>query len=119
MQVEIIKNNQNILKEIECKSEIITVYNKCDTLQENIFPVDAILISAKNNIGLDNLKKVIEEKLFGDYINLNFNVTFDKYNAIQKLKKYCENYTENYIDDYVSVDIVVAKKHFYLFKDFI
>lgn len=117
--LEQLETTQSILKELNCQSEILTIYNKCDTLQDNPFPSDAILISAKNNLGLDKLKSIIEDKLFDDFTSISFKTSFTEYNNVIKLKKYCENYAETFTEDNLIIKAVVPKKYLYLFKKYI
>jgi len=116
---EQINTTESILKELNCKSEIVTVFNKCDKLVENAFPSNSILISAKNNLGLDKLKEIIETKLFNDYCSLNFDISFENYNEVIKLKKHCESYKEIFFEDKVNVEITIFKKNLYLFNKYI
>jgi len=114
-----LNTTQKILKELNCSSEIVTIYNKCDNLVENSFPEGSILISAKHNIGLDKLKSLIEEKLFNDYISLKFSINFENYSQIVKLKKYCDSYLEKFTDNGVIIDVVIHKSHLSKFNKYI
>ena len=55
-----------VLKEIKAdKIPQIVVYNKVDRISKPFeVPKNAVLISAKNNVGIDNLKEMISQKLF-------------------------------------------------------
>lgn len=64
-----------VLKEIECsEKEIITILNKYDLIEENSVKIaelklkfpEGIFISAKNEIGFEELTKKISEKLLGN-----------------------------------------------------
>ncbi|MBQ9786128.1 MAG: GTPase HflX [Clostridia bacterium] len=56
-QIEVV---ENVLKENNITAPIINVYNKCDLIEEKE-DVNGIYISAKNKIGIENLKaKIIE-----------------------------------------------------------
>ena len=56
----------DVLKEIKAdKIPQIVVYNKVDRISKPFeVPKNAVLISAKNNVGIDNLKEMISQKLF-------------------------------------------------------
>lgn len=109
----------SILKELNCQSEIINVYNKGDIIDDlTTLPKDSIVISAKNNVGLDNLKKIIEIKLFSDYTKFSLKLPYFKYNEILKLKKFTQNYVEEFFDEYVIVKIVVKNSALSKFKQF-
>lgn len=55
---EQIKVVENVLKENQINAPILNVYNKCDLCNEKKFE-DGIYISAKNKIGIDELKQEI------------------------------------------------------------
>ncbi|MBQ3494814.1 MAG: GTPase HflX [Clostridia bacterium] len=53
---------EEVLKDIGITAEIVNVYNKCDILEQKP-ENDGIYISAKKNMGIDELKKIIIEKM--------------------------------------------------------
>lgn len=55
-----VKVVEQVLNENKITAPIIKVYNKCD-LQPNIAIIDGVCISAKKNIGIDELKRQIVE----------------------------------------------------------
>ncbi len=55
-----------VLKNLGCDSPVIMVYNKCDNVKGAELPTDGVVISAKNNLGIDKLKAKIVETLFKD-----------------------------------------------------
>ena len=114
-----LKTTNSILKELDCQSEIITVYNKCDKLDQNYFGENSVMISAKNKTGLDNLKKLIEKKLSQDYATLTFKVNFTLYGEVIKLKKYCENYSENFFDDHIEISLVTKNMNLSKFNKYL
>lgn len=65
-----IKVTNDVLKNLGCECPILMVYNKCDNLsQEKLQELkeeneNALFISAKSNIGIDELKQSIEKLLF-------------------------------------------------------
>lgn len=63
---EQIETVNQVLKEIRADEiPVINVYNKCDKLNKPIeLPPDTVLISAKNNSGIELLKQKIIDKLF-------------------------------------------------------
>ena len=58
-----IKVTQEVLNKLKCTSPIIMVYNKCDKMIEDK-ESNKIYISAKNNIGIEELKNQIKKVLF-------------------------------------------------------
>ena len=63
--LEKVKVVEKVLKEIGATNKkIIKVYNKCDKIIETSKLTDGVLISAKENKGIDLLKEKIVEELF-------------------------------------------------------
>lgn len=61
--------------------EKLMVYNKIDLPHEEILPesgYDYVEISAKKDINIDGLIAKIEEKIFGDYVNAQFLIPYDR-----------------------------------------
>ncbi len=94
-----------VMKEIGAgNKEKIMVYNKIDLPHDEIFPepdVTTIEISAKKDINIDELISKIEEKIFGDYVNVSFLIPYDRGDissyicseAVVKVMDYKENGT--------------------------
>jgi len=62
-----IEVTNKVLDDIGSKCERILIFNKCDMLKdEGILRERGVLVSAKKNIGLDELKKLITEKLYNE-----------------------------------------------------
>ncbi len=94
-----------VMKEIGAgDKEKIMVYNKIDLPHDEIFPepgIDTVEISAKMNINIDGLISKIEEKIFGDYVNVAFLIPYERGDissyicseAVVKVMDYKENGT--------------------------
>lgn len=71
-----------VMKEIGAgDKEKIMVYNKIDLPHDEIYPepgVETIEISAKHGMNIDGLIAKIEEKIFGDYVNVAFLIPYDR-----------------------------------------
>lgn len=62
-----IEVTNKVLDDIGSKCERILIFNKCDMLKdEGNLRERGVLVSAKKNIGLDELKKLITEKLYNE-----------------------------------------------------
>ena len=63
-----IEVTNGVLKNLGCKSPVIMVYNKCDKISQDqleeikLSSPDSVFISAKSNMGIDELKQKIEKK---------------------------------------------------------
>lgn len=116
-------NNQinttlSVLSELDCKKEIVTVFNKCDATEFTL-PASSIIVSAKTGIGINELKNIIKEKLFNDFSKLTLNIPYEKFNEYVKLKKYAEKINETYYDDHVFIELTIKKERLNKFNDFL
>ena len=78
--------------------EKLMVYNKIDLPHEDILPdsgYDYVEFSAKKDINIDGLIAKIEEKIFGDYVNAQFLIPYDRGDISSYL---CSEATVNVMD---------------------
>ncbi len=110
MQIE---TTQKILAELGATSEIITVANKCDKITgfEDV-PKNFYLISAKNNLGIEELKNVICDKLFRDVIKSSITLDFSKKYDLSKIKKLCQSVELSYNDEGTTIEFLVEDKNY-------
>ncbi len=86
-QIEVTKDTLNQIGAGDIP--VIYAYNKID-LTDNFIPVeenDIACISAKKKIGMDNLIKLISEKIFTDYVHCEMLIPYDKGNIISYLRE--------------------------------
>ncbi|MGO5053670.1 GTPase HflX [Lachnospiraceae bacterium LCP25S3_G4] len=87
---------------------IITVFNKQDKLKEEIIlkdlkADDTVKISAKSNVGLDQLQLVIEQVLRGQKIEIQKTYSYADAGKIQLIRKYGELQKEEYRENGIFV----------------
>lgn len=104
-----INTTLSILNELGCKSEIITVFNKCDATEFSL-PLNSVVISAKKHLGIEQLKNVIKEKLYKDYVKLKFMIPYEKNNDYIKVKKFAEKIKETYLDNVIITELIIKKE---------
>lgn len=110
----------NTLSEMGFSSPYILVLNKCDCIENTeILPKDAVYISAKENKGIDTLKKKILECFKDDYL---FRTLFIPYSAISDYSKVKDKLTERnirYTDEGEEIDVVIPSSSYQYFRDYI
>ncbi len=107
MQIDVTKKT---LEEIGVNGKQILVLNKADTISNYDFiPKDAILIQAKNKVGIDKLIDKINRLLNDDYISTKIKISYNQFNDFNKLKKYTEKLEYTYLDDGVLCDVTFKK----------
>lgn len=89
--VDQINATNNVLKELKVENiPIIYAFNKIDKVDNYLYiPNDypeALRISVKENINIDRLIDLIINKLYADYKEVTFAISYDKQNILYKLK---------------------------------
>ena len=107
MQIEVTKQTLN---DIGAKGKQLLVINKCDKINDfSLLPKDAILIQAKNKLGIENLIEKINLLLTDDYISTTLQVPYTQFNDFNKLKQYTEKCEFTYLDDCVLCQVTFKK----------
>ena len=97
VQMEVVNS---ILEELEIRDiPVVMVYNKIDSciLDKDNFEENSVQISAKNDIGIDELLKAIERNLFSKYVDVEVVIPYAKGNLQAIVRKgvvLSEEYTE-------------------------
>ena len=99
-----------ILNEIEAKSERIYAVNKCDLTVSAFVPKEYLKISAENDIGLDELNDVIFEKLFGKIVNYEYSVPYLAANELEKIKRLSADFEATYNENEIIIKGTALKK---------
>jgi len=82
----------------------VTVINKCDKIDNfDLFPKDAVFISAQNGVGLDKLKYRINKEFSAFYSILSFNLPYTLLNEFSKLVSFTEKIEYEYLDTHVKI----------------
>ncbi len=68
----------NLIKSFDSNNKVLLVINKCDTVQDNR---KGIKISAKNNVGIDQLKKQIINTFIDSSVDTNGNIITNERHA--------------------------------------
>lgn len=114
---------KSVLKDLKADDKkTITVYNKIDKLNLDIYPKnqdDLVYISAKKGINMDKMMKMIQDSIMDDTYEVNLMLPFDKGDIFNTIKsKYVIDkfeYTGEGIDLIVSLD----EEDFNRYKEFI
>ena len=112
----------SLLRELGCEDRpIINVFNKCDLISDPLaMPADrdSVRISAKNNIGIDELLHKIEESLPVKLRHYSLLLPFDKAGIIAVLRKAGALRNEEYTDSGIAVEAVVEEPLWHLVDEY-
>lgn len=95
---------------IRPNANIIKVYNKADKISDFEFlPTDGILISAKQNKGVDKLISAIKKEIENQFEQIKITVPHEKIGEFYKLTQYLENYKLDYCNNGTEISFTVRK----------
>ena len=120
---ENIRVTNSTLKEIGADNiPVIYVFNKCDKVNDSKLPyVDGnkVCISAKNNIGINELIKVISSNIFGEYVTCKMQIPFERGDIVSYLKEKYDFISTQYTNDGTLIEICLNKKDYGKYKNYI
>lgn len=100
------------LQELECNVPYLIVMNKSELLTSfEGYPADCIFVSAKENIGIEQLRTRIFNFFKDAFSEVVLRVPYAQLSAYNKLKKYVTEKGFDYQDEFVEIKARVPKKH--------
>lgn len=120
---ENIRVTNSTLKEIGADNiPVIYVFNKCDKVNNIKLPyVDGnkVCISAKNNIGINELINVISNNIFKGYVTCKMQIPFKRGDVVSYLKEKYDFISTQYTNDGTLIEICLNKKDYGKYKNYI
>ncbi len=117
---EQLKTSLKTLEEMNFSSPYLIVMNKCENVKDTLnFPKDSICISAKENLGIDELKRRILEQFKDDYKFCKLFVPYSRTAEYNKLKKFLNEISVEYTDFGITCETVISSVYYDYFKDFL
>lgn len=120
---ENIRVTNSTLKEIGADNiPVIYVFNKCDKVNDSKLPyVDGnkVCISAKNNIGINELINVISNNIFKEYVTCKMQIPFKRGDIVSYLKEKYDFISTKYTNDGTLIEICLNKKDYGKYKNYI
>lgn len=120
---ENIRVTNTTLKEIGADNiPVIYVFNKCDKVNDSKLPyVDGnkVCISAKNNIGINELINVISNNIFKEYVTCKMQIPFKRGDVVSYLKEKYDFISTQYTNDGTLIEICLNKKDYGKYKNYI
>jgi GTP-binding protein HflX len=108
------------LKDMHFSSPYLTVINKSENITDtSVFPFNSIPISAKENIGIDDLKKCILESFSSELLPCELFVPYQSFDKYAKLSDYIYEKSTEFTDDGKKVIGHIQREYAPLFNDFI
>lgn len=114
---------EQVLKELDVDDKkMITVYNKIDNLDLDIYPKnreDLIYVSAKKGINMDALLNLIQEQIMEGTFKVKLTIPYEKGDIFSKIKeKYVVDNFE-YTEKGVELEVVLEEIDYNKYKEYI
>lgn len=120
---ENIRVTNSTLKEIGADNiPVIYVFNKCDKVNDTKLPyVDGnkVYISAKNNIGINELINVISNNIFREYVTCKMQIPFERGDIVSYLKEKYDFIFTQYTNNGTLIEICLNPKDYGKYKNYI
>ena len=108
------------LQEMEFSSPYLLVMNKSENITDfSIFPKESVMISAKDGLGIERLKREILKFFKNDFLFCELFIPYEKSNEYAKLKPYLYEKRTEFTDDGQTVWATIPSRYAKLFNEYI
>lgn len=108
------------LRDMGFCSPYLVVMNKSESVRDRtLFPRESIAISAKENLGIDALKRAILAKFRQEYFFCSLFVPYARMTEYAALKKYVTENGISYGEDGATVQVVIPARYVTKFQSFL
>ena len=115
-----IKTTLDTLSEMEFNSPYLVVMNKSEHIQDkSVLPYGSVAISAKENLGIEALKREILQKFKEEFLFFTLFIPYEQMNEYAKIKALLVERFIEFQDNGQKVDAVIPAKYAEKFTDFI
>ena len=108
------------LQEMEFSSPYLLVMNKSENITDfSMFPKDSVMISAKDGLGIDGLKREILKFFKNDFLFCELFIPYEKSNEYAKLKPYLYEKRTEFTEAGQIVWATIPSRYAKLFNEYI
>ena len=108
------------LDEMNFNSPYLLVMNKSEDIQDKtILPYGSVAISAKENLGIDELKREILQKFKQEFLFCKLFVPYEKLGVYSAIKSLLVERSSSFTDDGQNFDAIIPTRYVDKFIDFI
>ena len=108
------------LRELDKQIPYLIVMNKCESLQDfDAFPADSVFISARQNLGIENLKNKILQFFQSQFSDVVLTIPYTQIGNYNKLRKFVDEKSVQYNDESITVSARVQKIYLSRFQSFL
>lgn len=115
-----IKTTLDTLTDMGFSSPHLLVMNKTEHLTDkSALPFDCVAISAKEDIGIDKLKREILKRFANEYLFCELFIPYERINEYNQIKPFLKERQTNYTDNGLCIAATISMRYAELFKDYI
>ncbi len=114
-----LKTTLDTLQEMNFSSPYLVVMNKSENLSDASFPYGSIAISAKENLGIECLKREILKRFSQDFLFCELFVPYTRLNDYGKIKSLLTEKNVEYTDDGQTIQAVIPAMYAEKFSPYI
>ncbi len=108
------------LNELHFSSPYLVLMNKCENVHDNtLFPYGSVAVSAKENLGIENLKKEILQVFKNEFVFCELFIPYTQINAYNAIKSCVIEQKTEFLDDGQAVRAVIPTRYSDKFTEFI
>ena len=108
------------LQELEFTSPYLLVVNKTENIvDKSVFPFDSIAVSAKENLGIDELKRKIFDQMKRDFVFCKLFIPYEKSREFSKIHKYITERSSKYTDEGQYIEATIPLSYAKFFTEYI
>ncbi len=108
------------LKDMQFQAPYLVVMNKCENLLDfSLFPRDSIMISAKEKLGIEVLRKAIIEKFKEDFLFCNLYVPYTQMEEYARVKSALTEKNIQCKENGLNIEVVIPSRYVKEFEPFI
>ena len=108
------------LDEMDFSSPYLLVMNKSENIADHsVLPYGSIAISAKENLGIEELKRAILQKFREEFLFCSLFVPYAQMNEYQTVKTYITERNIQFTDDGATIEAVIPARYSEKFTQFI
>ena len=114
-----LKTTLQTLEEMHFSSPYLIVMNKSENVQDtSVFPFGSVAISAKNNLGIESLKREIFQRFSSEYILCELYIPYEKSKEYAKIKHFLIERETIYKDDGQIVYATIPVRYENIFQEY-
>ncbi len=114
-----LKTTLDTLQEMDFSSPYLVVMNKSENLSASSFPYGSVAISAKENLGIEFLKREILKRFSQDFLFCELFVPYTRLNDYGKIKSLITEKSVEYTDDGQTIKAVIPAVYAEKFSPYI